>query len=46
MVYSLLHRLLPPRLALIGAAAVYAGIVILVFVLWDTQQAGFRYDDL
>lgn len=46
MVYWLLRRVLPHRLALLAAAAVYAGILILVFLLWDTQQAGFRYEEL
>jgi len=44
--YGLLRSFLPEPLAILAAVLVYAGIVVLVFLFWDAQQAGFRYAEI
>ena len=46
MVYSLLRRVLPPRVATIATALVYTALAAMIFLLWEARQAGFRYEEL
>jgi hypothetical protein len=46
MVYTLLRRVLPPRAATITTALIYAVLAATIFLMWETHQAGFRYEEL
>ncbi len=46
MTYAFFRRFLPAGAAGVATAIVFTVLVLLVFVLWDTAQAGFRYVEL